>query len=57
MKGRGEKPDVNVHMPFAKAKKLLEAVGKSKFDRLTAAQAEAVAEFHEELMMKVMEAE
>jgi trehalose/maltose hydrolase-like predicted phosphorylase len=47
------KRDITLTLTHKEAKKLLEAFSKGTFDKLTKAQANALAEFHTELLIEV----
>jgi hypothetical protein len=49
--------DITIRLPWKDARKLEEAIAKGVFDRLTPAQADAIAEFAFNLKCSVMEAE
>jgi hypothetical protein len=50
------RPDVHIRLEYKTAKKLLEALEKGVYDKLTPAQADAIAEFCFEFRCKVQEA-
>lgn len=47
------KPDVTIRLEHKAAKKLMEAMGKGTFDKLTPAQADAIEDFVVELQIQV----
>jgi hypothetical protein len=52
--GGGVKNDVTIRLEHKAAKKLMEAMGKVTFDKLTPAQADAIEDFVVELQIQVM---
>lgn len=46
--------DVTIRLDHKVAKKLMEAMGKSTFDKLTPSQADAIEDFVVELQIQVM---
>jgi hypothetical protein len=50
------KPQVHIRLEYKTAKKLLEALEKGVYDKLTRAQADAISEFCFDFRCQVMEA-
>jgi len=47
------KPDIRIRLTHKEAKVLLAAFSKGVFDKLTPAQASAIQDFHEQLLIEV----